>query len=124
MRLLSALLFGTLIWVGAAGSTDDEVGQTSATSAQSNWDVFVTTEWLASNLNSPSLRVVDARSPYSTTGYSDGHIPGAAYVDIWYGFSDPNNPVPLEILPPGPFADLMGSLGIDNHAMVIVYDTD
>ena len=41
--------------------------------------VIVDTEWLASRLGSPGLRIVEA--PHETATYDGGHIPGAVCVD-------------------------------------------
>src|SRR5258706_13860296 len=38
-------------------------------------EVLVTTEWVAHNLNAPNTRLVEV--DVDTTGYDQGHIPGA-----------------------------------------------
>src|ERR1700719_3415716 len=38
-------------------------------------EVLVTTEWVAQNLNAPNTRLVEV--DVDTTGYDQGHIPGA-----------------------------------------------
>jgi len=70
------------------------------------------------------VRILDGRSPWARSGYLDGHIPGAVYVDLTGDLSDPNNPVPMMILPKEPFEALMGKLGIDNKTTVVVYDDE
>jgi thiosulfate/3-mercaptopyruvate sulfurtransferase len=107
------------------------------------FDSLVTTDWLEDNLleegaRNANLRVVDIRGYVKKKDLGDGrqeaeylaareeydeaHIPGAVYVDWTRDITDPDDPVPAQISPPGLFAALMGSLGITVHTHVIVYD--
>jgi thiosulfate/3-mercaptopyruvate sulfurtransferase len=102
------------------------------------FDPLVTTSWLAEHLDDPATRVVDIRGYVRKTPlgagrqraeylgaseeYDEAHIPGAVYVDWMRGITDPDDPVPVQIAPPGRFARLMGSLGIGDDARVVVYD--
>lgn len=101
-------------------------------------DLLVETDWLTENLEKVDLRVVDIRGYVRKTDlggghqkaeylaargeYEEAHIPGAVYVDWTSDITDPDDPVPAQIAPPGRFADLMGSLGIGDDTNVIVYD--
>ena len=74
------------------------------------------TDWLASRLSDPTVRVVDARPDED---YARGHIPGAIHFS---GFSLGGLERPDADMPgPQAFADLAGPLGIDEHTPVIVY---
>ena len=102
------------------------------------FDPLVTTSWLAGHLDDPAIRVVDIRGYVRKTSlgegrqraeysgareeYEEAHIPGAVYVDWTRDIVDPDDPVPVQIAPPGRFARLMGSLGIGDDACVVVYD--
>ncbi|MGI9522936.1 MAG: sulfurtransferase [Hyphomicrobiaceae bacterium] len=94
---------------------------------------LVSTEWLAQNLDDPDLRIVDVRwhsrfengkglSFDDYEGYLDGHIPGAAFIGMAKDLSDANHPVADMLVPPEPFAELMGRLGIGNDTLVVSYD--
>ena len=52
---------------------------TPAAAAYAKPDVLVSTEWLAGQLNNPSIRVIESNE--DTLLYASGHIPGAAHVD-------------------------------------------
>ena len=54
--------------------------------------------------------------------YDEAHIPRAVYVDWTRDIVAPDDPVPVQVAPPGRFARLMGSLGIGDGARVVVYD--
>jgi len=96
--------------------------------AYSHPEALATTEWLQAHLDDPSVRIIDGRRPQAwyggegREGYQAGHIPGAVFVDISSEISDPQSSVPMMIIPPDSFADLMGRLGIDENTTVVVYD--
>ena len=52
---------------------------TPAAAAYAKPDVLVSTEWLAGQLDNPSIRVIESNE--DTLLYASGHIPGAAHVD-------------------------------------------
>ncbi len=54
--------------------------------------------------------------------YRDGHIPGAAFVDWRRDFTDRDDPVPVQLAPPGVFASDATRLGIRNDSVVVAYD--
>ena len=88
---------------------------------------LVSTEWLASRLGSPGLRVVDGswylpgsgRDP--ATEYAAGHIPGAVFLDL-DATSDPTTPLPHMLPPASDFADRMMQLGLNQSDDIVVYD--
>jgi thiosulfate/3-mercaptopyruvate sulfurtransferase len=95
----------------------------------SEWDgeALVSSDWLAENIKSPTLRVIDATWYMPDDGrkgrdtYAAGHIPGAAFWDI-DEIALKNDPRP-HMLPPAPeFARAMEKLGIGDDSMVVVYD--
>ena len=74
------------------------------------------TEWLASHLSDPTVRVVDSRSDQD---YALGHIPGAVHLD---GYTLNGLRTGSEMPEPEAFAHLAGALGIDEHTRVVVCD--
>lgn len=79
-------------------------------------DLIVDTAWLAANLGTADLVVIDMRP----RGYEDGHIPGA----LWLDNNTIRNPkAPPTFLPsPEEFAEHMATRSISNRTRVIVYD--
>ncbi|MFT5485384.1 MAG: thiosulfate/3-mercaptopyruvate sulfurtransferase [Paracoccaceae bacterium] len=88
---------------------------------------LVETEWLASQLDNPSVRIVDATWTLPTverTGIEDfnaGHIPGAIFWDI-DAIADPASSLPHMMPDEATFARHMNALGISNDHHVVVYD--
>ena len=87
----------------------------------------VSTDWLAENLRSPDLRVVDA-SWYLAAARRDawneylaGHIPGAVFFDL-DALSRHDTSLPHMLSAPEQFAHAAGSLGIGDQHQVVVYD--
>ena len=88
---------------------------------------LVSTEWLASHLNAPDVRVVDAswylpdakRDPKAE--YAEAHIPGAVYFDI-DAISDATSPSPHMLPPPEKFAARVRKLGLGDGHRIVVYD--
>jgi thiosulfate/3-mercaptopyruvate sulfurtransferase len=103
-----------------------------------DFDPLVQTSWLVEHLHDPDIRIVDIRGYVKKKDvgngrqeaeylaareeYDEAHIPGAVYVDWTRDITDPDDPVPAQVAPSGRFAELMGSLGIDENTHVIVYD--
>src|SRR5919202_4358588 len=77
---------------------------------------LVTTEWLAENLNTPGLVVVE--SDEDVLLYDTGHIPGAIKVD-WH--LDLNDPVTRDYVDGQAFADLCSRNGISRDSTVVFY---
>lgn len=88
---------------------------------------LVTAEWLANELSSSDLRVLDAswylptenRNAYAE--YQEEHIPGAAFFDI-DGVSDRNSNLPHMLPREGDFSASMSRLGLSNSMRIIIYD--
>lgn len=79
-------------------------------------------DWLLEHLEDPAVRVVDCAR---LEAYRRAHIPGAVGLPVHYYIKEP--PPPGEefgtfVMPPDQFAQLMGSLGIDNDTLVVAYD--
>jgi thiosulfate/3-mercaptopyruvate sulfurtransferase len=90
----------------------------STINAQELPSKLVNTEWLASNLSAPDLRIVDVRD--SVAAYWLEHIPGAVYLSPdalrW-----PEEGVPVKLIPPKNLSDLLEEMGIGNKTTVIIY---
>jgi thiosulfate/3-mercaptopyruvate sulfurtransferase len=88
---------------------------------------FTTTEWLADNLTSPDLVVIDGswylppekRDPYAE--YLAGHIPGAVFFDI-DAIADHSSGLPHMLPNPVAFSSAMRKLGIGDGMRAVVYD--
>jgi thiosulfate/3-mercaptopyruvate sulfurtransferase len=88
---------------------------------------LVTTEWLASQLKSPGLVVVDgsfylpAHKRDAAAEYKAGHIPGAVRFDI-DEISDHSSRLPHMVPSAFDFGLAVGELGISEHDTIVVYD--
>lgn len=76
----------------------------------------MSTEWLAQNLESPGVVVVE--SDEDVLLYEIGHIPGAVKID-WH--TDLNDPVVRDYVQGEAFARLLSSKGISRDSTVIIY---
>jgi len=83
-------------------------------------DPIVSTDWLASNLGTPKLVILDDRLPFE---YGAGHIPGAinSPASNWY-INPPFGPEwPWYQLPPDDYLfELIGNAGITPNSLVVV----
>lgn len=77
---------------------------------------LVTTEWLAANLDTPGLVVVE--SDEDVLLYDTGHIPGAVKVD-WH--LELNDEITRDYLDPQKFAALCESKGIGRDDTIVFY---
>jgi thiosulfate/3-mercaptopyruvate sulfurtransferase len=88
---------------------------------------LVSTEWLASRLGSPGLRVVDGSWYLPGSGreaaaeYLAGHIPGAVFFDL-DASSNTASILPHMLPPAETFAERMMQLGLHRSDAIIVYD--
>lgn len=94
---------------------------------------LVTTAWLEQRLHDPQIRIVELRGKvlppteppphYFTdrTGYEEGHVPNAVFVDWQVDIVEPGSPS-NDVASPDRFAALMGELGISNETRVVIYD--
>ncbi len=95
--------------------------------SQSDPKTLVSTDWLADNLKSPDLRLIDAswylphmnRDPKAE--YAAAHIAGARYVDI-DDVCDARSALPHMLPPVEKFLSRMRALGIGDGHQVVVYD--
>ena len=97
-------------------------------------EAIATTAWLAAHERDPLVRLVDLRYAVHSGGngtfrgasgredYNRGHIPGAVFVDLVSDLSDPDDPIPMNIISPERFEALMSRLGIGDNSTVVVYD--
>ena len=89
---------------------------------------LVTTEWLAAQLGTWDLRVVDGswhmpqakRDP--ALEYEEAHLPGAVFFDI-DAIADTTSGLPHMLPSPDAFARAVGALGIGDGDRVVVYDS-
>ncbi|MEM1385973.1 MAG: 3-mercaptopyruvate sulfurtransferase [Pseudomonadota bacterium] len=88
---------------------------------------LVSTEWLATHLQDPDLRILDA-SWYlpdmkrdARAEYDAAHIPGARFVDI-DDLSDARSSLPHMAPPPEKFISRMRAMGVGDGHQVVVYD--
>ncbi|NMH99838.1 sulfurtransferase [Pseudonocardia acidicola] len=77
---------------------------------------LVTTEWLAQNLGTEGLVVVE--SDEDVLLYDTGHIPGAVKID-WH--TELNDPVTRDYVDGARFAEILGERGIGRDTTVVIY---
>lgn len=77
---------------------------------------LVTTHWLAENLATPGLAIVESNEDVLL--YDTGHIPGAIKVD-WH--TELNDPVVRDYIDGAQFAVLMARKGISRDDTVVIY---
>lgn len=88
---------------------------------------LVTTDWLADNLEQPSLRIADVRwyldePSRGNLAYREGHIPGAVYVHLENDLSGVEGGGRHPLPAPSQFAVTMGRLGFGSDDTVVAYD--
>jgi len=81
-----------------------------------NPDVLVSTDWVASHLNDPKIRIVESNE--DPLLYPSGHIPGAVEVD-WT--RDLNDPVRRDYLGKEGFQSLLRRIGVSKDTTVVFY---
>ena len=81
-----------------------------------NPNALVLTDWLAANLNDPSIRIVESNEDQLL--YGTGHIPGAIHID-WV--ADLNDPLTRDYLDAKRFSALLSARGIGPEHIVIFY---
>lgn len=93
-----------------------------------NPDALVNTEWLATHLDAPDVRVVDASWHMPQAGrdaraeYEQRHIPGAVFFNI-DEIADTDSPLPHMLPSPEKFASRARKLGLGDGNRIVVYDT-
>lgn len=90
-------------------------------------DVLVSTEWLADNLGTPGLRILDATAFLPGTPrdaaaeYAEGHIPGARLLDI-ATLINADDPTPGMLPSDAQATARLQALGIGQGDRIILYD--
>ncbi|PNE11698.1 MAG: 3-mercaptopyruvate sulfurtransferase [Beijerinckiaceae bacterium] len=88
---------------------------------------FVSTAWLAENLDAPDLAVIDGtfflpdEKRDAKAEYLEGHIPGAVFFDI-NAIADHTTNLPHMLPRPENFAEAMENLGLGDGLRFVVYD--
>ena len=88
---------------------------------------LVSTDWLASHLGDPDLRIIDGSWYLPNAGrdpkaeYDASHIPGARFFDI-DDIADLRSDLPHMAPPPEKFMSRMRALGVGDGHQVVVYD--
>lgn len=78
----------------------------------------VSTQWLADNLNDPSVVVLHFAN--ARRDYSAGHIPGARF--LWVNDVAPSTPdLNTELPPPARLDSVLESLGVSDNSRIVVY---
>jgi thiosulfate/3-mercaptopyruvate sulfurtransferase len=88
---------------------------------------FVSTAWLADNLQKPRVKIVDGTWHLPPTGrsgpkeFAEAHVPGAVFVNI-DTLADLSSGLPHMLPTAEHFARDVGALGISNDDIIVVYD--
>lgn len=88
---------------------------------------LVSTEWLAAHLADAEIVLLDASYHLPESGrqahedYRNGHIPGAAYMDL-ARLKDDDSPLPSMMPSASHYRRHMGALGVGNDTHVVLYD--
>ncbi|MFV0474186.1 MAG: 3-mercaptopyruvate sulfurtransferase [Pikeienuella sp.] len=96
---------------------------------ESDPQLLVSTGWLATHLNAPDVKVLDATWRLPGAGgdpradYEAAHIPEARFFDI-DEISDRNSPLPHMLPPMEKFVARVRRMGIGDGHRVVVYDQD
>ncbi len=92
-----------------------------------NPDALVSTEWLASHLAAPDVRVVDAswytpaQNRNAREEYDAEHIPGAVFFDI-DEIADTDSTLPHMLPAAEKFSSKVRKLGLGNGNKIVIYD--
>lgn len=89
-------------------------------------DALVSTQWLASEMGAPDLRIVDATwfmdaARDAASEYEAEHIPGAVFMDL-AGLADDKTELPMMLPSAEKFASRMQSLGLGDGSRIVLYD--
>lgn len=101
--------------------------------AESATRYLVETDWLAKNFTDPKLRVFDCsvrlipdpKEQYIVEDcrwdYRDGHVPGAAYIDLHNELSDKASDLRFMAPPKDQFERALSRYGVDDTTRVVLY---
>jgi thiosulfate/3-mercaptopyruvate sulfurtransferase len=94
-------------------------GLVTAPSAAAGAVPLVSTEWLAQNLETPDLVIIDVRTE---ANYTFAHLPGA--VSLAYAGLEPfNEKKQCQLMPsPADVTTMMRALGVNDSTHVVIYD--
>jgi thiosulfate/3-mercaptopyruvate sulfurtransferase len=81
-----------------------------------NPEVLVSTEWVATHLDDPKVRVVEV--DVDTTAYDEGHVPGSVG---WNWQTDLCDTLRRDIVPRGDLEALLGEAGVTPDMTVVLY---
>jgi thiosulfate/3-mercaptopyruvate sulfurtransferase len=79
-------------------------------------EVLVSTEWVAKNLNAPNTRLVEV--DVDTTGYDQGHIPGAVG---WNWQTQLQDNIRRDLIDKAALEALLSKSGISNDTTILLY---
>jgi thiosulfate/3-mercaptopyruvate sulfurtransferase len=79
-------------------------------------EVLVSTDWVAQNLNSRNLRLVEV--DVDTTAYDQGHIPGAVG---WNWQTQLQDNIRRDLIDKSALENLLGASGISNDITILLY---
>lgn len=88
---------------------------------------LVSTDWLATHLRDPDLRILDAswylpaQNRDAKAEYTTAHIPGARFFDI-DEISDQRSSLPHMAPPPEKFISRLRAMGVGDGHQVVIYD--
>ena len=97
-------------------------------------EYLVETDWLASHLDDPALRVLDCttilhlqpdgsyRVESGFAAWQAGHIPGSGFADFTGDLSDRKSSLRFMMPPPEQLAAAMARLGVGEGTRVVLYD--
>lgn len=97
-------------------------------------ELLVEANELAAMLEDPDLRILDAtvfllpaengyRAESGREKYREGHIPGAAFMDLIRGFSDTSTGLGFSLPTPEFLAEALGTAGVGNNNPVVLYSS-
>ena len=88
----------------------------NTTNEYANPEALVTADWLSSNLENPSLRIIEVDE--DTEAYGRSHIPGAI---AWNWTTDLHHPLQRDYLDQVSLSRLLARSGVDEDTTVILY---
>ncbi len=95
---------------------------------------LIETDWLEAHLGDADLRIYDCTTIYSSpdnqrmqfdggrSGYDEGHIPGAGFIDVLGELSDKSSPLRTMMPTVEQFTAAMSRYGIRDGVRVVLYD--
>src|SRR5688572_9886750 len=99
-------------------------------------EALVSTDWLAAHLADPGVRVLECtvylipdegapggvRIESGRQTWTEGHIPGAGFIDLQGELSDRSSRLRFMMPPAAQFAETMGRNGVGDGVRVVLYD--